>query len=161
MCMITYVGNFSEYIPEKLYEQLMSPKQISRPFIERCDPKLKKYDTTSTFTYRINDDVLQINFTLPPEIFGEIVEIWFTRLDPGDVITLHQDGYDVSGEDYVRYSMYLQDYKPGHIFIHSDTIVVDYKAGDVYKFNDALVWHAAGNLGLEPRLTAQILAKKL
>jgi hypothetical protein len=158
--MITYVGNFSEYIPEKLYEQLMSPKQISRPFIERCDPKLKKYDITSTFTYKINDDVFEMNFTLPPEIFGEIVEIWFTRLDPGDVITLHQDAYDVSVDDYVRYSMYLQDYKPGHIFIHSDTIVVDYKAGDVYKFNDPFVWHAAGNLGLEPRLTAQILAKK-
>jgi hypothetical protein len=158
--MIEYVGNFSEYIPEKLYEHLMSPPKVSKPFIERCDPKLKVYDSTSSFTYKINDDVFELNFTLPIEIFGEIVEVWFVRLDPGDVITLHQDAYDVSAKDHVRYTMYLQDYAPGHIFIHSDTIVVDYKAGDIYKFDDALVWHAAGNLGLQPRITAQILAKK-
>jgi hypothetical protein len=148
-----YVGNFSEYIPKGVYEKLMSPQRVSRPFIELDDSK-------SESTYKINNDLLEIKVDLPTKVFGEIVEVWFTRLDPGDVITLHQDAFEYNDNNLVRYSMFLQDYKRGHIFLHDDHILCDYKTGDVFEFDDPYVWHAACNIGLEPRLTMQISSRK-
>ena len=148
-----YIGNFSQYIPEGVYEKLMSPQRVSRPFIELCDSKL-------TSTYKINNDFLKIEVDLPIEVFGEIVEVWFTRLDPGDIITLHQDAFEYNDKNLFRYSMLLQDYKPGHVFVHSDYILCGYKNGDVFEFDDPYVWHAACNIGLEPRLTMQISSRK-
>lgn len=138
-----YVGNFSDYVPEGICEKLMRPEKISKPFIEK-----------SNFTYKINDDSFSIDISIPKEL-GTVVEIWFTRLDPGDLIPLHQDTFDYDDNNLVRYSMFLQDYIPGHIFIHGGEAIFGYKRGDVYEFSDPYIWHCAGNIGLKSRLTMQ------
>jgi hypothetical protein len=161
-----YIGNFSQYIPEGIYDILMLPHHQKDPLTEETNPhewgfwKKAGYTQDKISYYELNNDVFKLDIPLPSEIFGEVVEIWFTRMDPGDSLPLHQDNYDFSGDNLVRYSMFLQDYKPGHVFVHSDHIIFGYKSGDVYEFDGAFAWHAACNIGLESRFTMQIVSRK-
>jgi hypothetical protein len=158
-----YIGNFSQYIPEGISDILMLPHHQKYGLFE---PGQWEYWEKAGYTedqilcYELNNDDLKLDIPLPSEIFGEVVEIWFTRMDPGDFLPLHKDTYDFSHDNLVRYSMFLQDYKPGHVFVHSDHIIFGYKSGDTYEFDDAFDWHGACNIGLESRFTMQIVSRK-
>jgi hypothetical protein len=52
--------------------------------------------------------------------------------------------------------MFLEDWKPGHVFIWEDQYISNYKAGDLYKWYDPMMYHGVVNIGHETRYTLQI-----
>lgn len=97
---------------------------------------------------------------------------WFVKLNPGEMQLMHYDmhvlGSIHSDSEFnnvsnttevnqpVRYTMYLQDWQPGHAFIHYDKTISHYKAGDIYEWSQADLLHGVANLSLTPRFTLQI-----
>ena len=59
-----------------------------------------------------------------------------------------------------RANVFLQDWKSGHYFEAGEKPIVNWKAGD-YCVLDNSVWHRSGNVGDEPKYTAQITGIKL
>jgi hypothetical protein len=118
-------------------------------------------------------DLEQYNFTLPelPTTRKQIVW-WFVKLKPGQLQLMHYDMHvlGVAHEDNtflkvtgtypvinpVRYTMFLQDWEPGHIFVYSDKINPPYKKGDIYEWSDPELYHGVANLSYNPRYTLQI-----
>ena len=81
---------------------------------------------------------------------------WFVKLYPGEFQAMHVDPHLTEVENFVRYTMFLQDWEPGHIFVYDDKILNNYKAGDLYEWNDPETIHGPSNIGYTPRLTLQI-----
>ena len=163
-----YFGNFKEFVPTQLVSKLLTSNQIkqsnTQKDIESPESKIWKtvgYDLSKVTFYSFENTKYKDQIKLPEDQFGEIVEIWFTRLDPGDMFPLHQDEYLYDQTNLIRYTMLLQDQMPGHVFCYNNKILQGYKMGDVFEFDNPKIWHAAVNVGLTPRLTMQISAKKL
>lgn len=159
-----FVGNFLNYIPTNLVDHLLShpePKYRSFDGDGEKETKVWKsfgYNLDVIRLYHIDYDAIDIKFKLP-KFFDDVVEIWFTKYLPGDMLPYHQDGFTYETDGISRYTMMLQDMKPGHIFAYDNNVLVDYKAGDVFKYPDKDIWHGACNIGMEPRLTMQITCK--
>lgn len=81
---------------------------------------------------------------------------WFVKLLPGEMQTMHIDPHLVEVESPVRYTMFLQDWEPGHIFTYDNKMLSDYHAGDVYEWNDPMTLHGVVNIGYNTRYTLQI-----
>lgn len=94
------------------------------------------------------------------EHFGSLfnakpIKVWISKILPGKCFPYHWDA-DTNTSSYiegkmVRYQMFIEDYKLGHFFVMDDVTLTGYKAGDVYLWDDYRVWHAGGNIGLEPK----------
>jgi hypothetical protein len=128
-----------------------------------------------TFTiFNFNsEDMKDYNFVLPklPKI-GKNVFWWFVRLNPGELQLMHYDMHVLgvfhqdnkfskvakvsSVSNIVRYTMFLQDWQPGHIFVYDDKTISNYKAGDVFEWSDPELLHGVANLSFTPRYTLQI-----
>lgn len=113
------------------------------------------------------------NFKLPTLIKPqECIAWWFVKLNPGELQLMHYDMHPLgvfhqdnnfskveSTANLVnpkRYTMYLQDWEPGHVFVYDDKMNVNYKAGDIYEWNDPETLHGIVNLSFKPRYTLQI-----
>ena len=59
-------------------------------------------------------------------------------------------------KDVIRYTVYLQDWEPGHVFVYSDKTNANYKKGDIYEWSDPELLHGVVNLSFNPRYTLQI-----
>lgn len=97
---------------------------------------------------------------------------WFVRLNPGEMQLMHYDMHPLGvfhndntfgtvnrAEELVnptRYTMYLQDWEPGHIFTYDNKMNADYKKGDVYEWSGPEIFHGVANLSFTPRYTLQI-----
>ena len=162
-----YIGNFADYIPKNLTTALLKNTHSKQTFskedlsLPETQVWLKAgYDLEKISFYSFDNKKYKQIIKLP-EFFGEILEIWFTRLDPGDMFPLHQDIYTEYDDDNLeRYCIMLQDYQPGHVFLYENVFLKDYKFGDAYQFNHSFIWHGACNIGLVPRLTMQIVSNK-
>ena len=53
-----------------------------------------------------------------------------------------------------RYTMFLQDYIPGHMTLWGDTFLKDFKVGDLYKAKDSIALHGSANVTTHDRLVA-------
>jgi hypothetical protein len=105
-------------------------------------------------------DWANIFFTL---FKGNNVGISFFRMNTGDILPTHQDTYEVyrkvnniiDASTVSRAIIFLEDWRPGHIFEIAGTPITNWKAGDyvVWSYD---VSHMAANLGLQPRYTMQI-----
>jgi len=118
-------------------------------------------------------DIQDYNFVLPtlPKI-GKNVFWWLVKLLPGELQLMHYDMHvlGVFHEDNkfskvtkvvdiknpTRYTMFLQDWQPGHIFVYEGNTVSNYKAGDIYEWSDPELLHGVANLSFDPRYTLQI-----
>ena len=105
-------------------------------------------------------------------IVKENVWWWFVKLNPGELQLMHYDMHilgamhtdnqflEVSNTtpviNPVRYTMYLQDWEPGHAFVYQDKINVNYKKGDIFEWSEAELLHGVVNLSYRPRYTLQI-----
>lgn len=165
---MNYVGNFSKYVPSKLIKTLLNRKEEKHYFTE--DDRKESdavvwtaagYNLDKISYYSFDDDRYKDLIKLP-KFFGKVLEIWFTKLDPGDMFPAHQDvySYKENPSNIHRYCMMLQDYKIGHVFVCEGKHLEDYKLGDTYEFNHEFAWHGACNIGLTPRLTMQIVCEK-
>jgi hypothetical protein len=118
-------------------------------------------------------DMQDYKFVLPnlPKI-GKNVFWWFVRLNPGELQLMHYDMHvlGVFHEDnkfskvtkvteiknVIRYTMFLQDWQPGHVFVWKDQTIANYKAGDIFEWSDPELLHGVANLSFNPRYTLQI-----
>lgn len=165
---MNYIGNFSEYIPKKLVSALLKSGHEKHKFFDQdLDlPETKVwlkagYDLEKITFYSFDNAQYKDKIKLP-EIFGKVTQIWFTRLDPGDMFPLHQDIYTDYGYNQLnRFCVMLQDYEAGHVFVHNGQFLENYTYGDTYQFNHSDTWHGACNIGLNPRLTMQIVSEKI
>lgn len=81
---------------------------------------------------------------------------WFVKLLPGEMQAMHIDPHLVEVKNPVRYTMYLQDYHPGHIFVWDDKMSSNYKAGDVFEWSDPMIVHGCVNISYLTRYTLQV-----
>ena len=71
---------------------------------------------------------------------------------------MHQDLFKENKPNIRRFWMAMQDSKLGHVFVYEDTTLKNYRAGDLFEFEDPNAWHAACNLGFEPKVSLQIVS---
>jgi hypothetical protein len=113
------------------------------------------------------------NFILPnlPVVKKNVVW-WFVKLKPGELQLMHYDMHvlgvahenneftKVTGtfpvNDVIRYTMFLQDWEPGHVFVYEDKVNPIYKKGDIFEWSDPELLHGVVNLSFNPRYTLQI-----
>jgi hypothetical protein len=69
---------------------------------------------------------------------------------------MHIDPHLLDVSNPIRYSMFLEDFKIGHIFVYDDKILTGYKAGDVYEWSDPMCVHGCINIGFDTRYTMQV-----
>lgn len=81
---------------------------------------------------------------------------WIIKLEPGQLQSMHFDPHLIETKNPQRYSIFLQDWQPGHIFVWGDNMLSNYKAGDMYKWSDPMCYHGVVNIGYETRYTLQI-----
>lgn len=81
---------------------------------------------------------------------------WFVKLLPGEMQAMHIDPHLVDVKNPVRYTMFLQDFHPGHIFVWEDKMISNYKMGDIYEWSDPTIIHGCVNISYKTRYTMQI-----
>ncbi len=94
---------------------------------------------------------------------GTNVGLSFYKMETCNILPHHRDTYNlykkvfniVDNLSIYRAIIFLEDWKPGHIFEIENTSISNWKSGEY------ILWqydaeHMAANLGLEPRYTAQI-----
>lgn len=120
-----------------------------------------------------SNDMKDYNFVLPKlPVIGKNVFWWFVKLNPGELQLMHYDMHvlgvfhednnfskvtkTVDLKNVRRYTMFLQDWQPGHIFTYKDQMVANYKAGDIFEWSDPELLHGVANISFNPRYTLQI-----
>ena len=87
----------------------------------------------------------------------------FYKMNTCNILPRHRDTYHryiklfkITDTSKIRRAIvFLEDWRPGHIFEIEQTAITEWKAGEyIVWHNDAE--HMAANLGLEPRYTLQI-----
>ena len=81
---------------------------------------------------------------------------WIIKLFPGQMQPMHFDPHLINKKNPQRYTMFLEDWKPGHVFVWDDKYISNYKAGDLFKWYDPMMYHGVVNIGHETRYTLQI-----
>lgn len=125
-------------------------REKARPFFETNTPYFQQFNAKSK-------DMKDFSITLPkfPETRYRM-HWWFIKLLPGQMQTMHIDPHLVEVKNPIRYSMFLQDYIPGHIFMFDDFMATNYKAGDIFEWSDPECIHAAVNVSYDIRYTLQV-----
>lgn len=159
-----YFGNFKEYIPNNLIKTILEhPYKGEGPNPNDPYEEVKvwqkagyNFDNIKWISY--TSEMIDVPVSLPGE-FGNVIEIWYTKLNPGNMFPLHRDVFSYTDNNLVRFTMLLLDQQPGHVFCYNNKILTDYRAGDVFVFDNPYMWHGAVNIGLTPRITMQISAE--
>jgi hypothetical protein len=81
---------------------------------------------------------------------------WIIKLYPGQMQSMHFDPHLLDIKNPKRYTMFLEDWQPGHIFTWDDQMLSNYKAGDMYRWTDPMCYHGVVNIGYSVRYTLQI-----
>jgi hypothetical protein len=168
-----FAGNYNWWInSELLYNmskddssgvtKLHNPGRWSgHPSLAQYNEKIKVYEKYKDQTFQqffsVSDPIKENAFSLPelPQTRNEIFW-WIVKLKPGQYQTVHQDPHLYTSVNPVRYTLYLQDWEPGHIFIYNDKTISNYKAGDLYEWDDPLMEHAVVNTSHNVRYSLQI-----
>ncbi len=167
-----YAGNYSWWIKSELLDMLESldsgvtklhdsGRWTGHPSLEQYREKIKAYeyregDTFQQF-FRMSNAFKDNPITIPelPETRNEIFW-WIVKLKPGQFQTMHVDPHLYQSVNPVRYTMYLQDWQPGHIFVYKNKMITNYKAGDLYQWDDGIMEHGAANISTTTRYSLQI-----
>jgi len=124
--------------------------------------------------YSRTDCMKNFNFTLPNLIPPQpFIVWWFVKLNPGEYQFAHYDAILLgvshhstefinvdSTKKYInpkRYTMFLQDYELGHVFIYEDKMSANYKKGDIFEWSDPETLHGVANVSFNPRYTLQLV----
>jgi len=94
---------------------------------------------------------------------GSNVGVSFYRMTTCNILPTHRDTYNYYKKLFAindnssiwRAVIFLEAWKPGHIFEIDNTPIINWKAGEyvLWQYDTP---HMAANLGLDPRYTAQI-----
>lgn len=153
---------------EHLYTHTGDTTQVWQPERWQGHPLLDQYRELARPAYSLkNHDFQQFNvssvdmqhfkLTLPAlDQIRKYVFWWFVKLNPGQMQAMHIDPHLIEVKDPVRYTMFLEDFQPGHIFVYDDKMISNYKAGDVFEWSDPMIVHGVVNIGYNTRYTLQI-----
>jgi len=168
-----YIDNFLDWINEQhIIEHLSSCQGDKTPVWQpnrwQGNPILEKftemarpgYSNNKFFFHQMNPtsrEMQDFKFTLPnvPEQRSN-VSWWFVMLYPGEFQAMHIAPQLTEVINPVRYTMFLQDWEPGHIFVYDDKYISNYKAGDMFEWSDSMTVHGPANIGYNTRYTLQI-----
>lgn len=166
-----YIGNYASWITPELMDHLQNndgdhvpvwqpDRWQGHPILDEYRKKAICYSKNSPMFHQFNSntkDMQSFKVELPklPES-REHTFWWFVKLYPGEMQAMHIDPHLVEVKNPVRYTMFLQDWEPGHIFVYDDKILSNYKSGDVYEWSDPMIVHGVTNIGYNNRYTLQI-----
>ena len=168
-----YIGNFKSWMEQyNILEHLKScqgdktpvwqpDRWTGNPTLEKFKEMAKPgYSNNKFFFHQMNPksaEMQNFNFLLPdvPEKRTK-VNWWFVMLYPGEFQAMHVDPQLTEVENPVRYTMFLQDWEPGHIFVYDDKVAANYKAGDMFEWSDPMIIHGPANICYNTRYTLQI-----
>ena len=168
-----YLGNFNSWIIEHDIISILKSKKGERTPVWQpdrwCGNKTLEYfrelarsgySDNKHFFHQLNVNSPEMqNYKFPcPSLpkNRQHMHWWFVLLYPGEFQAMHVDPHLTEVDDFVRYTMFLQDWEPGHIFVYDDKILTNYKAGDMYEWNDPMCVHGPANIGYNIRYTLQI-----
>lgn len=167
-----YIANYSYWITNSLlnhlkekegdYTSVWQPdKWKGHPILDAYREKARPaYSQKNVMFHQFNinsKDMQDFPITLPslPET-RKCCFWWFVKLLPSEMQAIHIDPHLVDVKNPVRYTMFLQDWEPGHIFVYEDKIVTNYKKGDLFEWSDPMIVHGVVNIGYNTRYTLQI-----
>lgn len=106
----------------------------------------------------LSKDMQGFDMILPklPDDDMRKLQWWVVKLLPGEMQAMHIDPHLVEIRNPQRYTLFLQDWQPGHIFTYDDKMIANYKKGDFYRWSDPMCYHGCVNIGFETRYTLQI-----
>jgi hypothetical protein len=167
-----YVGNYKEWITSKLMSHLESCKgdytPVWQPDRWQGNPLLDTYREKARLCYSENSPMFhQFNYRSPDMKNFEVIlpvlpkkrnfqQWWFVKLLPGEMQAMHIDPHLLEVKNPIRYTLFLQDFEPGHIFVYEDKLMSNYKIGDMYEWSDPMIVHGVTNIGYTTRYTLQI-----
>jgi hypothetical protein len=125
-------------------------REMARPGYSHKDHTFQQFNANSK-------DMQGFKIVLPnfPEQRSQC-HWWFVKLLPGQMQAMHIDPHLIEVKNPVRYTMFLEDFQPGHIFVYDDKMISNYKAGDVYEWSDPMIVHGVVNIGYNTRYTLQV-----
>jgi hypothetical protein len=167
-----YIANYAEWITAELMDHLKNSDgdcvPVWQPERWQGNPLLDEFRELSRPGYSNNKhnfqqfnsksmDMSNFNIEMPkmPKSRNSY-HWWFIKLLPGQMQTMHIDPHLVEVKNPVRYTMFLEDFQPGHIFVYDDKMISNYKAGDVFEWSDPMIVHGVVNIGYNTRYTLQI-----
>jgi hypothetical protein len=167
-----YIDNYSDFVTNELINHLSNKtgdivpvwqperwkgnkkldhyRNLCQPWFENKSPIFHQFNAKSL-------DMENFNFQIPilPKTRKNMFW-WFIKLLPGEMQTMHIDPHLLDVKNPVRYTMFLQDYHPGHIFVYENVLANNYKKGDLYEWSDPEIVHGVVNISYKIRLTLQI-----
>ena len=167
-----FIENYSWWLNSKILNKLAiddsgvtklhePARWKGHPALDQYNEKIKVYDKYKDNTFqqffKSSDVLKEADIDLPelPQTRNEIFW-WIVKLKPGQYQTVHQDPHLYTSINAVRYTMFLQDWEPGHIFIYKNKTITNYKAGDLFEWDDPLMEHAVVNASSNIRFSLQI-----
>lgn len=170
-----YMGNYSSVLtPSTIFDFITKPGE-RRPNEKMSEYYSKNIHNDAVFNDWMNAGYFESNtiewFMYYKTDLTELLDLdkidflkeyseyrwWAVKVMPGKCFPGHIDRYQDQG-NVTRFWMAVEDYHWGHIFIHGDQMLHGYKSGDIFEMPDFI--HGAGNIGLFPKLSIQIVAKK-
>jgi hypothetical protein len=171
---MNYIGNYTNWITPALMNHLETHTGDTTPVWQpdrwSGHPLLEQYKEMARAGYSHGTHVFQQfnakstdmkDFPIVLPNFPKkrnICHWWFVKLLPGQMQAMHIDPHLIEVKNPVRYTMFLKDFEPGHIFTYDDKMVSNYKAGDVYEWSDPMIVHGVVNIGYNIRYTLQVTA---
>jgi hypothetical protein len=174
------LGNYRDWITPELIEVLLSNNGDVTPVYqpekwagkEELDkerwkvelagyPKLNYHFCQFTKDTECIKSLINQDLILPFDVSKPVYHWWIIKLNPGQMQPMHFDPHLIEVKNPTRYTMMLQDYQPGHVFVHDDFMLKDYRAGDLFEWQDSYCYHGVVNIGHAPRLSLQISAFEL
>lgn len=165
-----YIGNYLNWMTPELWDVLINTNGNTVPVWQpdrwKGDERLDEHREKARFGYSNNKhDFQQFNKLTPGMEIVKDMPIplerkyctwWFIKLLPGQMQPMHFDPNVIEETNVLRYTMFLNDYTPGHIFTYEDGIIKDYKKGDLFLWDDPMSYHGVCNIGYDIRYTLQI-----
>lgn len=168
------IGNYIDWATPELWDILTTTdgdtRKVWQPerWVGHPDIDAARERARAGYAHRDHDfqqfnerttDLLSYKFTLPIPLTRKYYTWWFIKLYPGQMQAMHVDPHvtEMGKENNVlRYTMFLNDYIPGHIFTYDDKMISNYKAGDLYLWDDPFCYHGVVNIGFDTRYTLQL-----
>jgi hypothetical protein len=86
---------------------------------------------------------------------SRMLRCFISKVDPGVAVATHWDEgdikfYDVADKEKIsRYTCFIQEPMPGHLFVVEDYCFYKVTKGSVYKWNNHKDFHSAANTGFQ------------
>lgn len=165
-----YITNYKEWITPELMNYLELNDGETRPVYQpdkwKDHPLLEEFNEKCRVAYSHKNcefqqfaekDMNGLSIILPElSQKRQYGYWWFIKLNPGQMQPMHIDPFLVQVKNPVRYSLFLQDYIPGHIYVWDDKMISNYKKGDLFEWDDPMCIHGCTNISFVPRYTLQI-----